>query len=215
MDRLTRQEVSDAVSDSGWRLVLGSLRAHVAVDSLARAAEVATRVADAEHLTIDLRPDRVVLGIQTREMSFVSKADIDTARRVSTLVRELGLVTEPEGPRCVQVMEIAIDTMDRTKILPFWRAILGYVDEPGSDDAIVDPLRQSPNVWFQQMDEPRTQRNRVHFDVSVPHDEAERRIDAALAAGGVLVSAAEAPAFWVLADAEGNEACVTTWQGRD
>jgi 4a-hydroxytetrahydrobiopterin dehydratase len=26
---------------------------------------------------------------------------------------------------------------------------------------------------------------------------------------------AEAPAFWVLADAEGNEACITTWQGRD
>ena len=26
---------------------------------------------------------------------------------------------------------------------------------------------------------------------------------------------AEAPAFWPLADAEGNEACITTWQGRD
>ena len=24
-----------------------------------------------------------------------------------------------------------------------------------------------------------------------------------------------APAFWVLADPEGNEACVCTWQGRD
>jgi hypothetical protein len=35
------------------------------------------------------------------------------------------------------------------------------------------------------------------------------------AAGGALRSDAEAPAFWVLADPEGNEACVTTWQGRD
>ncbi len=26
---------------------------------------------------------------------------------------------------------------------------------------------------------------------------------------------ASAPAFWVLADAEGNEACIATWQGRD
>jgi 4a-hydroxytetrahydrobiopterin dehydratase len=25
----------------------------------------------------------------------------------------------------------------------------------------------------------------------------------------------DAPAYWVLADAEGNEVCVTTWQGRD
>jgi 4a-hydroxytetrahydrobiopterin dehydratase len=65
------------------------------------------------------------------------------------------------------------------------------------------------------MDAPRPQRNRIHLDVSVPHDEAADRIDAALAAGGVLVSDDEAPAFWILADQEGNEACVTTWQGRD
>jgi hypothetical protein len=48
----------------------------------------------------------------------------------------------------------------------------------------------------------------------VPPDEAPGRIEATLAAGGRLVSAARAPAFWVLADMEGNEACVTTWQGR-
>jgi 4a-hydroxytetrahydrobiopterin dehydratase len=65
------------------------------------------------------------------------------------------------------------------------------------------------------MSEPRPQRNRIHLDISVPHDEARRRIENALAAGGVLVSDTEAPAFWVLADAEGNEACITTWQGRD
>ena len=36
-----------------------------------------------------------------------------------------------------------------------------------------------------------------------------------IAAGGTLVSDAAAPAFWVLADPEGNEACVCTWQARD
>jgi 4a-hydroxytetrahydrobiopterin dehydratase len=65
------------------------------------------------------------------------------------------------------------------------------------------------------MDAPRPQRNRIHFDISVPHDEAHHRIQAALAAGGVLRSDSRAPAFWVLADSEGNEVCVTTWQGRD
>jgi len=65
------------------------------------------------------------------------------------------------------------------------------------------------------MDAPRPQRNRIHVDVTVPHDEAQQRIQAALAAGGTLTYADEAPAFWVLADAEGNEACVCTWQGRD
>jgi 4a-hydroxytetrahydrobiopterin dehydratase len=65
------------------------------------------------------------------------------------------------------------------------------------------------------MTEPRPQRNRIHLDISVPHDEAQARIEAALDAGGTLVSDSHAPAFWVLADAEGNEACMTTWQGRD
>jgi 4a-hydroxytetrahydrobiopterin dehydratase len=118
----------------------------------------------------------------------------------------------------VQVVEIGIDALDAGAIRGFWRAVLGYVDEPGRSGAwagLIDLLGQGPAVWFQQMDAPRPQRNRIHFDVSVPHDETEPRIAAALAAGGTLIYDAEAPAFWVLADAEGNEACVTTWLGRD
>jgi 4a-hydroxytetrahydrobiopterin dehydratase len=65
------------------------------------------------------------------------------------------------------------------------------------------------------MDAPRPQRNRIHVDITVPHDEAADRIKAALDAGGRLTYDAEAPAFWVLADPEGNEACVCTWQARD
>ena len=56
--------------------------------------------------------------------------------------------------------------------------------------------------------------DRVHFDVVVPHDVAEQRMQAALDAGGVLGSDARARAYWVLADSEGNEACICTWQDR-
>jgi 4a-hydroxytetrahydrobiopterin dehydratase len=48
----------------------------------------------------------------------------------------------------------------------------------------------------------------------VSHDEAQTRIAAALGAGGTLVTDQYAKAFWVLADAEGNEACICTWQDR-
>ena len=65
------------------------------------------------------------------------------------------------------------------------------------------------------MDAPRPQRNRIHIDVDVPAEGAAARIDAALAAGGRLLSDRRAPAYWVLADPEGNEACICTWQGRD
>jgi 4a-hydroxytetrahydrobiopterin dehydratase len=65
------------------------------------------------------------------------------------------------------------------------------------------------------MDAPRPERNRIHLDITVSHDEGAARVRAALDAGGRLVSDAAARAFWVLADVEGNEVCVCTWQDRD
>src|SRR6202021_2354184 len=114
------------------------------------------------------------------------------------------------SPRPVQALEVAIDAIDIPAIQPFWKAVLGYVDEPGGDGpacAIVDPAGQLPALWVQQMDAPRPQRNRVHFDITVAHDEAEPRVRAALAAGGRLVDDSFARSYWVLADAEGNEGC--------
>jgi 4a-hydroxytetrahydrobiopterin dehydratase len=48
----------------------------------------------------------------------------------------------------------------------------------------------------------------------VPPEVAESRIAAALEAGGTLVTDENAPRFWVLADPQGNKACVTTGRGR-
>jgi 4a-hydroxytetrahydrobiopterin dehydratase len=89
---------------------------------------------------------------------------------------------------------------------------MGYRERNGS---LVDPLGHGPGIWFQEMTEPRPQRNRIHFDISVAHDEADARVAAALAAGGTLVSAEFARSWWILADADGNEVCVCTWQDRD
>jgi 4a-hydroxytetrahydrobiopterin dehydratase len=130
-------------------------------------------------------------------------------RTISSLANDVGASTHATQ---AQVLEIAIDTVDASMIKPFWMAVLGYVDTPFN--TIVDPLRIGPPVWFQRMDEPRTERNRFHLDVSVPHDAAEERLAAALDAGGVLVTDEHARSWWVLADADGNEACISTWQDR-
>jgi 4a-hydroxytetrahydrobiopterin dehydratase len=223
---LSRREASGAVEDLGWRYVLAALRAQIRVPTLARAAEVAAHLAanvggDAdERLRMDVREDRLLLAIQTLRAARVTTRDVELAREISTAVTGLGLDTEPVTGtgRSVQAIEIAIDALDIAAVRPFWKAVLAYTDEPGKngpEDALVDPHGQAPAVWFQQMDAPRPQRNRIHLDISVPHDEARNRIAAALAAGGALVSDAHAPAFWVLSDPEGNEACVTTWEGRD
>jgi 4a-hydroxytetrahydrobiopterin dehydratase len=227
-ERMTRTAASQAVESIGWRYLLGSLVASVAVSSLGQAASVAA-VADAAcgehadgHLRIDLRPDRVELSLMDRRVGWATRRDTELAHAITGALAGIGAMVAPpvtaDYPRPVQMLELAIDAMDIAAIRPFWKAVLGYVGEPGGDgpeDAIIDPAGQLPAVWFQQMDEPRPQRNRIHFDITVAHEEAEPRVRAALAAGGVLVSDAEARAFWLLADAEGNEVCVCTWQDRD
>jgi 4a-hydroxytetrahydrobiopterin dehydratase len=225
---LSRTAASEAVNGIGWRYLLGTLALCVPVRSMAQATEVAAAAtaasgSDADgHLRMDLRPDRVELSLQTKAVADVTGLDTHLAHRVSVAVERLGL--GPAGPasdessRPVQMLEMAIDALDIPAIRPFWKAVMAYADEPGRDgplDAIVDPAGQLPAIWFQQMDAPRPQRNRVHFDISVAHDEAGARVRAALAAGGRLVDDSQARSFWVLADAEGNEACVCTWTDRD
>lgn len=220
---MNRQEISDAVVDVGWRSILGTLMTTVPVGSIGQAAEVAARCTavagdDADrHLWLDLRADHVLLNLATDGRA--TARDIELARALSGSLREIGLRTVPSTARSVQLIELAVDAIDIPAVRPFWKAVLGYQDDLGVPDdpgaAVADPHRLGPTVWFQQMDVARVERNRIHLDISVPHDAAQDRIAAALAAGGILVSAAEAPAFWTLADVEGNEVCITTWQGRD
>jgi 4a-hydroxytetrahydrobiopterin dehydratase len=209
--KLSRREASDAVTGLGWRLVLGELRTQVLTGALPLAAEVAGRVAAVPgadgHLRMDVRPDRVLLAVQSFGPGWVTPHDVELARRISAMIGDEARLATQAGPdgaaRSVQVLEVGIDALDIGGIRPFWKAVLGYADDPAGGNGLVDALGQGPAVWFQQMDAPRRQRNRMHFDVSVPLDEAHQRIQVTLAAGGTVVSDAEASAFWVLADPEG------------
>jgi 4a-hydroxytetrahydrobiopterin dehydratase len=209
----TRGQASAVADPLGWRLILGVLITHVPVSSLARAAEaiqVAVDSVGAEgdgHLSADLHADRAVLRLHTVTVGAVTDHDLRLAPIITAALSEQSLGTVPgDASAAPQLIEIAIDALDIPKIRPFWQAVTGYVDEPGppelSDTALLDPLRRGPAIWFQQMDVARPQRNRIHLDVDVPPELAQSRIDAALAAGGTLLSADAAPAFWVLADAE-------------
>ena len=218
--RPTRQQISDAVDPAGWRLVLGAIYTEVPAPSLVEATEAASLAVSAVgadgqgHLTVDIRSDRAVLRLQSADVLGVTGRDVRLAYDVSGALAARGWQARPGA---VQALEIAIDALDIPLVRPFWKAITGYADEPGSElnAALVDPSGRGPEIWFQQMDAPRPQRNRIHIDVDVPHEAAGARIDAAIAAGGRLLSDDAAPAFWVLADPEGNEACICTWQGRD
>lgn len=218
----TRRQISDATGALGWRLLRGAIYAQVRVRTLAEAAEVATLAVAAcpdasGHLSLDVRTDRVLLALQSEADDVVTDRDLELAGRLAGALQTAGKTVEP-GPD-LHAFEIAIDALDIAAVRPFWKAVTGYRDARSTTDlnhGLLDPAGRGPAIWFQQMDSPRHQtRNRIHLDVDVPHDVATERIAAALAAGGVMLSDHAAPAFWVLADAEGNEACVCTWQGRD
>ena len=150
------------------------------------------------------------MRLVTHEVGGLSERDVELARRISAAARELDV---PADPSAVQTVQVALDALVSAEVMPFWRAVLGY-RELGEED-LADPHGIGPSLWFQEMDAPRPQRNRIHLDISVPHDQAEARVAAALAAGGRIVSDAHAPQWWTLADAEGNEADVATWLGRE
>ena len=221
--KLSSSQFHDRTDLPDWRIVLRRIEARFRATSFDAAAAFIAQVAHVadevgHHPDVDLRyPAYVHVTLTTHATNSLTDADVALATTISALAAQAGLTTEPLSALGV---EVAIDAIDIDAVRPFWKAVLGYNDEPASEDggqitALVDPLRIGPAFWFQQMDKPRPQRNRIHLDVIVPHDVAEQRIAAAVAAGGRVVSHKRARAFWVLADSEGNEACICTWQDRE
>jgi 4a-hydroxytetrahydrobiopterin dehydratase len=221
--KITAAEFHAHADLTDWRVQLRRAEAVFRAPTFAGAAVFVERIAVAadladHHPDIDLRyPGRVHVVLTTHASAGLTDLDVALAREVSGLAAAAGLVSEPAT---TIAFELGIDALDIPLVRPFWKAVLGYIDEKpstpgGVPEGLVDPLRIGPAVWFQQMDESRPQRNRLHVDVTVAHDVAEARVAAALAAGGTLLTDEYARAFWVLADPEGNEACVCTWQDRD
>jgi 4a-hydroxytetrahydrobiopterin dehydratase len=211
VDRISSRQFHSTDGVEDWRAVFGGAKAHFSTGSFARGVEFVDaigRLADAanHHPDIDLRYTGVTVLLTTHEIHDLSERDATLASQISAAARELGIESDPSR---VQTIQIAIDALDIPAVLPFWRAVLAY-EQVGEED-LLEPLGRGPSIWFQQMDAARPQRNRIHIDVSVPKEEAESRIAAALAAGGSIVYDEHAPAWWTLADPEGNEVDVAPW----
>jgi 4a-hydroxytetrahydrobiopterin dehydratase len=198
-----------------WRLVRDDASTHFRTESFAAGVALVDaigRLADAANLhpDVDLRSDGVTVRLRSNTDGRLSERHVELARQISAAARELGTPIDLTG---LQIVQVAIDALVIPDVLPFWRAVLGYQEVGGED--LHDPHLLGPPFWFQQMDAARPQRNRIHIDVYVPHDQAEARVAAAIAAGGHLVSDENAPGWWTLADAEGNEVDVAPWPDLD
>ncbi|MFI6482141.1 VOC family protein [Nonomuraea sp. NPDC050663] len=213
--RITALQFHESEGVDDWRVLAFGACAHFLTGSLSTGVALIGAIGAlagqvGKDPDVDLRPGHVTVRLLTLEQSGLTEADRELAVRISLAARELGVSADPSA---VSDVQFAIDVMDVAKVRPFWAAVLGY-EEWGEED-VIDPRLRMPSIWFQEMDKPRTQRNRIHIDVFVPHDQAEARVAAAVAAGGRVLNDTTAPTHWTLADPEGNEVDVATWQGRD
>lgn len=208
------QEVIDAGLPD-WRMLRETIQARFETDGYGTSVALVNRIAELaqeadHHPDIDLRWGWVGVRLWSHDVHGVTKRDVDLARRISEVAAAVGATPAPHK---VQLVELGIDTADHERIAPFWRALMGLVPNPLMEDGhdLIDPDGVLPAVWFQQSEE-RDGVDRAHVDVCVPHDVAPDRVAAAIAAGGRLVTDEFAPAWWVVADPDGNLACVCTWQ---
>jgi 4a-hydroxytetrahydrobiopterin dehydratase len=215
-DRLRPPEVADE-DLADWRLLFHGLHACYRFPDFATGLRLVAAIGAAaeeadHHPELDLRHGRLRVQLSSHDVHGVTARDVRLAHRISELAAAESVRAEPA---VLQMLEIGLDAADHTRVKPFWRAVLGLTDSPEQDQELIDPDGSLPTLWFQQTEPHDEPRQRFHLDVRVPPEVAPGRVEAALAAGGTLVSDGRAPMFWVLADAEGNKACVTTWQGRD
>jgi 4a-hydroxytetrahydrobiopterin dehydratase len=199
-----------------WRSMHETLQARFRTGDFATGLRLVEAIGAAaeelgHHPDLDLRYTHLNIRLMSHDAGGKTERDVALARRISALAGELGVVAEPA---VLSRVEVGLDTWDAGEIRPFWKAVLGLQDHPRFPDDLVDPDGDLPTLWFQETDSHETPRQRFHLDIRVPPEVAGPRIEAALAAGGTLVSDERAPTFTVLADPQGNKVCVCTHVGR-
>lgn len=208
-ETLSTQDILDAGLDD-WRELAQAIHTRFATRDFATGLRLVNAIGEAaeeanHHPDLDLRYGHLDVTLVSHDVGALTQRDVDMARRISALAAEAGVRARPEA---VARVEMGLDTADRPAQLRFWSAVLG-VDATSEDD-IADSSQQLPTVWFQDTEPHEPPRQRWHPDVWVPHDQAQARIEAALAAGGTLVDDSPAPSFTILADPEGNKVCICT-----
>jgi 4a-hydroxytetrahydrobiopterin dehydratase len=209
------QVVAEGLDD--WRFFLMKLHARFRTGSFVKGLELVTRITEAaeaadHHPDVVLTYPHVDVDLFSHDAGGVTSRDVDLARTISAIAAELGVES---APREVSTLELALDVPDADVVRPFWAAVLDYRSHDTWPE-VQDPGGRNNTLWFQEAPGATGEvQQRFHLDIVVPREVAEERLQAALDAGGTLVSDEAAPAFWILADAHGNKVCICTADGRE
>jgi predicted enzyme related to lactoylglutathione lyase len=111
------------------------------------------------------------------------------------------------------LQNVAIDCTDAYELARFWSEVTGIPldpdDRPGDEEMQI-LLPEGPALYFNQVPEPKTVKNRVHLCLR-PESTRDEEVARLLALGATLVADRRNPdgtGWAVLADPEGNEFCV-------
>ena len=221
MDMLTAEEIAKA-GLTDWRKLAQGLHARYLVDDFgtgARFVAAVGEVGDAlgHHPSVAIGKGYVDLKLLTDDaiyrdedgtehvVQWPTQQDVDLARRITEVATDHHLRADPAS---VSVLELGLDTPDSATIAPVWAALLtGNPEAQGlgsPSDEIRDATGRVPNLWFGDIDEHKTPRQRFHVEVYVTPEVAEQRVAAVVAAGGTFVDDSDAPSITVIADQDGN-----------
>jgi 4a-hydroxytetrahydrobiopterin dehydratase len=220
-DYISPKQFHETEGVADWRLISEGATAFFRTQSFAESARFVHAISalpgvEDHRPSIDMRHDGVTVHMITYTDDYfgLSHRDVELARQISSVALKLGLTADPSAVQSVLIIPGATNI---AQVRPFWQAVLGYAprrDSPAED--LVDPHDRGPAFWLEQMKEPRGDGGgAIHIAIWVPHEQAETRVAAALAAGGRMVRDEFAPSWWTLADAAGNEADIATTTGRD
>ena len=153
---MRRFHEAEGVED--WRIVGEGACAFFRTGSFAAGARLVQAIGGLaglgdHHPDVDLRSDGVTVRLVTVTDGYygLSDRDLELARQVSALARELGMLADPS---VVQTVEVTIDALVSREVMAFWRAVLGYEyrsDSPEED--LVDPRgrmvtdEHAPSWW--------------------------------------------------------------------
>ncbi|MCS0637004.1 VOC family protein [Streptomyces sp. LP05-1] len=106
-------------------------------------------------------------------------------------------------------------TNDPYELAQFWSALLGRPladdDKPGDPEALIADPDGGPGLLFVRVEEGKTAKNRLHFDLEPTGRTRAEEVERALSLGARLIADRTRPdggGWVVLADPEGNELCV-------
>ncbi|MFC8679883.1 VOC family protein [Microbacterium ureisolvens] len=210
MDTITSREFRAFPGVEDWRPRVTGAFALFRTGTFAVGAQLFGAIAELaetadHHPDVDVRYATVRVRLLTHSAGGLTAKDAALAAQISEAARELDISAVTDR---MQDLMLAVATPDVAAVLPFWKAATGFKEV--ADGVLFDADGRGPLIWFQPVDKPL--RGRSHLDVNAPRDVIEKRLEAALAAGGTLVDDSHAPSWWTLADADGHKLDLSPWR---